>query len=88
MININIDEPGRLFEAFRRVARWVVFGVLGLMVAAVARLWLNPPSPGRDPFPPYGAEWEAFDADQRARIELDRVEDNTGDNPPDRKESP
>jgi hypothetical protein len=53
---------------------------------AIARQWFDPPAFERDPLPFVDGGWEAFDADQWARIQLDREEDD--DNPPDRKEGP
>jgi hypothetical protein len=64
-----------------------VYVLLAFVVVAIARLWLNPPpfEPDHRPFVDDG--FEAFAADERARIELDRIEENGG-NPPDRKEGP
>jgi hypothetical protein len=74
-------------DRFRRLTRLFGFALLALIFVAIAWLWFDPQSPGRDPFPSYDASWEAFDADQRARIELDQADDDGG-NPPDREEGP
>jgi hypothetical protein len=78
-----------MIDRFRRVARWLVFGLLALMWLAVARLWFDPPPFEPDPFPFVDGGFEAFAADERARIELDREDEDEDDggNPSDRKES-